>query len=65
MLLHVHAQSWKKGLLAKPFDEHSAANAAQLKRIVALANSGVQRPRAWARIEASKTALEMMVANVG
>ena len=38
MLLHVHAQSWKKGLLAKPFDEHSAANAAQLKRIVALAN---------------------------
>jgi len=61
MLLNVHAQSWKSGLVPKSFEDHSRCNAEGMTKLVGLAkdyNSRVQE-------EAVKSASELMVANVG
>lgn len=61
MLLNVHAQSWKKGLVPQPSHEHSKHNAEQMQRLTKLAkdyNARIQE-------EETKTAHEIMVANVG
>ena len=61
MLLNVHAQSWKSGLVPKPFEDHSKCNSEGMKKLVGLAkdyNTRVQE-------EAVKSASELMVANVG
>jgi len=61
MLLNVHAQSWKSGLVPKKFEDHSKCNADGMKRLVGLAkdyNNRVQE-------EAVSSASEMMIANVG
>jgi 26S proteasome regulatory subunit N11 len=61
MLLNVHAQSWKKGLIAKPMEDHSKCNATELKKLVKLAEDYN------ARIieENNKSATEIMIQNVG
>jgi len=61
MLLNVHAQSWKKGLVAKPCEAHYAHNTASMKRLAALA----KEYNARLQEEETKSAHEIMVANVG
>jgi 26S proteasome regulatory subunit N11 len=61
MLLNVHAKSWKSGLIPKTYEDHSKCNVAGLKKLVALAKDYNARVLE----EEEKTALEMMVANVG
>ena len=61
MLLNVHAKSWKAGLVAKPYEDHSTCNVEGMKRLVQLAKDYNGRVLE----EEEKTALEMMVANVG
>ena len=61
MLLNVHAKSWKAGLIPKSYEDHSKCNVEGMKRLVQLAKDYNTRVLE----EEEKTALEMMVANVG
>lgn len=61
MLLNVHAKSWKSGLIPRPYEEHSKCNCDGMKKLVQLAKDYNARVLE----EEEKTALELMVANVG
>lgn len=61
MLLNVHSKNWKSGLVTKKFEDHSCTNEKTMTNMLTLAKDYNAR----VKDEETKTAEEIMIANVG